>query len=62
MDNQRVTEQEAVAMLQVWSGLCRDLPSLAKLQLDNSKKLIVLMLPGYRHRRCIIPAKGFGET
>lgn len=48
MDNQRVTEQQAVAMLKVWSTLGRDLPSLAKLQPDTSKKLIVLMLPGYR--------------
>ncbi|SEI13113.1 hypothetical protein SAMN05660691_04044 [Rheinheimera pacifica] len=48
MDNQRVTEQQAVAMLQVWNSLGRDLAALARLHPDNSKKLIVLMLPGYR--------------
>lgn len=48
MDTQRVTEQQAVAMLRVWDGLGRNLPSLAKLQTDNNKNRIVLMLPGYR--------------
>lgn len=48
MDNHHVTEQEAVQILQEWNGIGRDLPSLVKLLADNSKKGIVLMLPGYR--------------
>jgi hypothetical protein len=48
MGNQRVTEQQAVAMLKVWSVYGRDLPSLARLQSDNDKRRILLMLPEYR--------------
>ena len=32
MDNQRVTEQQAVQLLQQSNGVCHDLPSLAKLK------------------------------
>lgn len=46
MDYQRVTEQQALEMLQVWSVAGRDLPSLVKLQPANNRMLITL-LPGY---------------
>ena len=47
MDNQRVTEQQAVQLLQQWNGIGRDLPSLAKLTQSSDKQAILLLLPGY---------------
>ncbi|MDP2716941.1 MULTISPECIES: hypothetical protein [Chromatiaceae] len=47
MDNHRVTEQQAVQILQEWNGIGRDLPSLAKLNPSNDKQTILLLLPGY---------------
>lgn len=47
MDNQRVTEQQAVQLLQQWNGIGRDLPSLAKLKPASDKQAILLLLPGY---------------
>ncbi len=47
MDNQRVTEQQAVQLLQQWDGIGRDLPSLAKLSPVKEQQAILLLLPGY---------------
>ncbi|WP_460856889.1 hypothetical protein [Rheinheimera gaetbuli] len=47
MDNQRVTEQQAVQLLQQWNGVGHDLPSLAKLKPASNKQAILLFLPGY---------------
>lgn len=47
MDNQRVTEQQAVQLLQQWDGIGRDLPSLAKLSPVKDQQAILLLLPGY---------------
>lgn len=47
MDYQKVTEQQAIEMLRVWSRIGRDLASVAKLQADNNQKLITVILPGY---------------
>lgn len=47
MDNQRITEQQAVQLLQQWNGIGRDLPSLAKLTPASDNQAILLLLPGY---------------
>lgn len=46
MDNQRVTEQQAVQILRRWNGIGHDLPSLAKFKSDDSHA-VHLLLPDY---------------
>ena len=47
MENQRVSEQQAVQLLRQWDVIGHDLPSLAKLTLTSGKGGIFLLLPGY---------------
>lgn len=47
MENQRVSEQQAVQLLRQWDVIGHDLPSLAKLAPASDKRTIFLLLPGY---------------
>ena len=47
MENQRISEQQAVQLLRQWDVIGHDLPSLAKLTLASGKGQIFLLLPGY---------------
>lgn len=47
MDYPSVTNEQAVAMLNVWRHAGHDLPSLAKIAGINDASIIVL-IPGYR--------------
>ena len=47
MENQRVSEQQAVQLLRQWDVIGHDLPSLAKLTPTSDNRTIFLLLPGY---------------
>ena len=47
MSVQFLSDEEAIAMLRIWSNAGHDLTNLVKFKTDDASKKILLMLPGY---------------